>query len=94
MTSPLYMPGDLVRLPNGRLAKVELARQSDPPRPLDIVELYFDEPSGSPWPTFERWHPSWIVPICAACAEETERVRRFDDELLCHPCFTEAMTRS
>lgn len=88
----LFMPGDLVRLPHGRLAKVELARQSNPARPIDVVEVFFEIP-GAGWPAFEHWHPSWLTPVCAACAEETTTVRRFDDELLCTECWQAQLER-
>lgn len=83
----LFMPGDRVRVPHGRIAEVELARQTDPPRPDDVVEVYFQNRDlSSPWPTFERWHPSHLWPLCAVCLKEGS-LHRIDDELLCTGCM-------
>lgn len=82
----LFIPGDIVRLPNGRLGRVDRAVQNQPPRPVDVVEVFCDT-ARAPWPVVECWHPSWLVPLCAACAEETTSTRRFDDELLCTDCW-------
>lgn len=88
--TPLYMPGDLVRLPNGRMGRVDRAVQAD--RATDVVEVLC-ETARAPWPTVEAWHPSWVLPLCCSCTEETPRVRRFDGELLCLECWQAQLER-
>lgn len=86
MSEPIYyMHGDHVRLPNGKHAIVEAARQTSGGAVMDRVEVRLNW-HGQPWDQFETWHPSHLVPMCPACGDETMDVRRFDTDLLCMDC--------